>query len=379
MGVTARGLLLLLALTSVTSVAQAQSPKEARVELDKLKQDLDAQRDALRDLDNKERSLLQTLGELDRSLSTLNEQLAAAKAREDERKLAVEQASARVQAAEERQASVRARLRRRLRALYVLGEGGAVRALIGAQSFEDLSYRRRLVEQLAHNDAALVREHARVTAEVEKARETHAARLRDAELERVLVQERTELARVTREERGKAIARIDGEKELRVRVVKEIVERQRALGGLLHEVSKRSGTRPRRGRGVLREGLSWPVRGEVIRRFGTIRERDTGARLTSNGVEIRAGLGAPIGAAADGIIAHVGWLRGFGRIVIVDHGEGHHTLNAHLSSATVARGDEVRKGDTIGLVGDTESINGPKLYFELRARGRPKDPIPYMR
>lgn len=372
-------LVLLLAGLATAGPARAQSVPEARAELDELKKKLNDKRDALRDLDNKERSLYATLGEFDEQRAKLQDRLAAAKTSEETLRRELVEADRSVELAEARLAKLRERLKGRVRALYVLGEGGAVRALIGAESFEDLSYRRRLVERLAESDAALVREHARLAQVVEEQRQTRAAKAAAAKRARLEIQEQAELVEVTFEERKAAVARIENEKELQVRAVKEIVERQRALGGLLHEVQKRSRYKKRRGSGVLKDGLAWPVRGTVIRRFGTIREKNTGARITSNGIEIRAPRGAPVTAAAAGSIAHVGWVRGFGRLIIVDHDEGHHTLHAHLDSTRVARGQSVARGEVIGTVGDAESINGPKLYFELRSGSRPIDPQPYLR
>lgn len=375
---TARLLLLAFLLSAPVARAQARSTSDAQAELAALKQSLEDKRAALRDLDNKERSLLVALGELDETLAALEEEHRAARRREDERRKQLEVVSAELRRDEARLAEVRARLTKRLRALYVLGEGGGVRALIGAESFEDLSYRRRLLETLAKNDAALLEEHARAEKRVRERRALHAALLAEAEEAARRIEEERELFAITREERAAAIARIEAEKELHMRAVREIVERQRELGALVHEVSRTRAHRAKRS-GVLKEGLSWPVKGTLIRRFGTIRERGTGARITSNGLHIRAPLGTPVTAAADGTVAYVGWLRGFGRIVIVDHGEGHHTLHAHLGRTVVESGQAVSRGETLALVGETESMNGPQLYFELRSHGRAVDPEPYLR
>lgn len=371
-------LLVLSLLVSSASLAQGAGIKDARAELESLKQSLDEKRAALQDLDNKERSLIVALGELDETLAALEDEHRAARKREDERRALLERATAELARDEERLAEVQARLRKRLRALYVLGEGGGVRALIGAESFEDLSYRRRLLETLAKNDVVLVEEHARARQRVEERRALHAALLAEAQEAARRIEEERELLALTREERAAAIARIDAEKELHVRAVKEIVERQKELGALVHKVSRGRGHRAARS-GVLKDGLAWPVRGTLIRRFGTIREKGTGARITSNGLHIRAPLGTPVTAAAEGTVVHVGWLRGFGRIVIVDHGEGHHTLHAHLGRTVVESGQMVAKGETLALVGETESLNGPKLYFELRSNGRAVDPEPFLR
>ena len=97
-----------------------------------------------------------------------------------------------------------------------------------------------------------------------------------------------------------------------------------------------------------------------------------------NGVELKAPAGAEVRAVAPGRVVHAGWFKGYGNLVIVDQGDGYHTLVAHLASMTTAMGEEVEAGTLLGTVGDTGSLRGPSLYFEVRERGRPVDPRAWM-
>jgi murein hydrolase activator len=91
-----------------------------------------------------------------------------------------------------------------------------------------------------------------------------------------------------------------------------------------------------------------------------------GTRVPQNGIDITAPLGTPVRAVAAGSVVYVDWLPGYGRTVILDHGGGFYTLYAHASSVAVHRGDRVVEGQTIAGVGDTDSIRGPCLHFEVR-------------
>jgi septal ring factor EnvC (AmiA/AmiB activator) len=113
--------------------------------------------------------------------------------------------------------------------------------------------------------------------------------------------------------------------------------------------------------------------------FGPRRDATTGLQTTHSGVTISAPLGQKVTAVARGRVVHAGWLRGFGQLLILDHGGGYHTLLAHLSRTTAQTGDEVAEGDVIAFVGDSESLTGPCLYFELRAKGRPVNPARWLR
>lgn len=122
----------------------------------------------------------------------------------------------------------------------------------------------------------------------------------------------------------------------------------------------------------LRGRLRLPVRGELINRFGTPRA-DGGSSW--RGVFIRAASGGEVKAVADGRVAFADWLRGFGNLVIVDHGEGYLSIYGYNESVLRRVGQTVRAGDVVASVGNTGGSEESGLYFELRHRGQPIDPL----
>jgi septal ring factor EnvC (AmiA/AmiB activator) len=82
---------------------------------------------------------------------------------------------------------------------------------------------------------------------------------------------------------------------------------------------------------------------------------------------------------ADADVRFAGWFRGFGRLVILDHGAEYFSVSGHLAEMSVAVGDRVARGGVIGAVGETGSLSGPKLYFEIRRGGEPLDPRDWLR
>ena len=349
-------------------------------DLQDLARQLKMRTEALKDLDNRARSLVDGLGELDEGLAQLEDRRRAAQARLQQLQSELHQQERQLGLDEDQLRALRARLQERLRAAAVDGSAGATKALLGAESFTELALRRRFLRVLADNDARLVADVHRaergVLDERAQLKETAAA-LADTLR---LLEDQTTLVQATRDERAAALIRVRSERELLRRTAEELFEKHRELSSIVAKLAAEPRFRPATGRrGILRGHLMPPVQGGVlIRRFGSTVDPTTRAEIVSNGVDLRAEEGAAVVAIADGRIAHAGWLRGFGRIVIVDHGEGHHTLSAHLSRIQVATGDEVRAGEVIGFVGDTESENGPKLYFELREAGRPRDPAPFL-
>ena len=131
---------------------------------------------------------------------------------------------------------------------------------------------------------------------------------------------------------------------------------------------------PASGKGI----LSWPVDGAVTSGFGMRMHPIFHVRKMHTGIDLRAGMGEPIRAAASGTVVYADWRGGYGKCVIIDHGGGLATLYAHQSEILVHVGEQVKRGETIGRVGSTGYSTGPHLHFEVRVNGSPVDPIGYL-
>jgi len=124
--------------------------------------------------------------------------------------------------------------------------------------------------------------------------------------------------------------------------------------------------------------LGPPVFGPLSSHFGYRRDPFTGRVEFHEGVDIRAPLGTPVRATADGKVIYVGKLEGYGKTVIVEHRYGFRTLYAHLSKATVQPGEPVRSGQVIGYVGSTGRSMGPHLHYEVWRGSEKENPIKYI-
>lgn len=115
-------------------------------------------------------------------------------------------------------------------------------------------------------------------------------------------------------------------------------------------------------------GLPWPVQGRVTSTFGS------GSGVNRNGMVIGAAEGSPVKAVHAGRVVFADWMRGFGNLLIIDHGDQIMTLHAHLQHFAVSVGEAVEGGDTIAAVGVSGGRDVPALYFEVRRGGEPIDP-----
>ncbi len=118
----------------------------------------------------------------------------------------------------------------------------------------------------------------------------------------------------------------------------------------------------------------WPCRGELRASFGRIKHPKFKTELPHNGIDIDAPMGADIRAVFDGSVVFAEWFKGYGLTIILDHGSGILSVYAHASAILAEKGEFVAKGSLIGKVGDSGSLSGAYLYFEIREDGRAVDP-----
>ncbi|MBZ0254228.1 MAG: peptidoglycan DD-metalloendopeptidase family protein, partial [Candidatus Methylomirabilis sp.] len=136
--------------------------------------------------------------------------------------------------------------------------------------------------------------------------------------------------------------------------------------------------RPAEGKGAVARLKGWfarPVKGRIVRDFG----RGKGEKFARNGVIFSARPGETVLAAQDGVVLYSGWFKGYGQMLVLDHGSSLLSVYAHLERLLRKPGDGVLKSDPIGRAGDTGSTEGPGLYFEIRLRGQALDPVAWMR
>lgn len=214
--------------------------------------------------------------------------------------------------------------------------------------------------ELAENESAQARE----TRKLDKERAAHAAVV--SRLAGDIAQGRREIGRLKRDE---------------ARLTKLVEEIARALAAKPPEGDKPRGRRvdevadastAAKPFASLKGRLKLPVRGELMNRYGGARE-ETGA--TWKGLFIRSVTGEVVHAVADGRVVYADWLRGFGNLLILDHGKGYMSLYANNDGLLRQVGESVRAGDAVASVGASGGHAESGLYFELRRDGKPFDPL----
>lgn len=307
---------------------------------------------------------------------------------ETEKKLAaiekeIERKTERIKRLEEERTVKKERLKKRVVALYKFGVTGPAKVVFSSDSYMALLKRYRYMQLILEQDAAMIEGYRTYMAELN----TGLARLeKDREETRKLKKELTakkEAAERALRKKQRFLISINRSKRLHKKALKELEESSLELGKMIDGLEDSlvpEGSIGDRGAFSSFKGLlDFPANGDIIAFFGKIRDPRFNTTIFQKGIEIAAPMGADIKAIFDGKVLYADWFRGYGKIIIIDHGEGYYSLSAHASDIKKKVGQEVKRGEVVALAGDTGSLKGPYLYFEIRHKGKPVDPLIWLK
>lgn len=286
---------------------------------------------------------------------------------------AVARASDAVRAITERLSTHEAAMGARLRALYERGRLGYLDVVIGAADFQDTLSRSYLTGRVVGSDLRLFRQ----VADEQRQRDEFRAAL--SEREQQLADEharwtasRAQSARLATDRR-RILERVRGERLAQEAAIRELETESARISAIIraNAPGRLGGPEWTLGNGA----LLWPVPGRITSGYGQRVHPIFHTPEFHTGIDIGATWGSPVRAAADGTVLFTGWMRGYGMLVILDHGGGISTTYSHLSSYGVTVGSRVHRGDVIGRIGSTGWSTGPHLFFEVRRDGQPVDPL----
>ena len=323
-------------------------------------------------------SLLAEIEQLDREMTRRSQELDWVDRRIRETTERITTNEAEVGTRRQEVAKRRSELKRRSRRLYRMSREGLVGLLLGGDELIDLRSRYHYLQVLLDRDVKRVGECRAAMADLaRRLKELDADRRAMSELRRALA-EAQRAAEEQRQQKQSFLRKILSSTDLRRKALDEGRAATRELGTKIADAGR---AQPRAGRSFRssRGKLPCPVAGTIRTGFGTVRDDKLDEDIRHPGISLDAARGAEVKAVHGAKVAFAGYFKGFGRLVILDHGEGFFTLYAHLGQIKVSQGAEVEAGTLLGTVGDTGSVSRVKLYFELRFRGRPINPARWVR
>ena len=280
---------------------------------------------------------------------------------------------------------------KRIVALYKIHRlGGMAHVSSSNESLFDLIKQKDSFERILEKDQTRITEYLQSIRKLNALMETQQAQKHELEQLKSELGKQQQMVTVERNKRSRLLSEIQNQRQLELAAQKRLVESSANLDKEIEAITKsvfeNAGQRDSDGEKLPKESfvrlkglLKMPVKGKVISSFGTYKNPRNNITLYRNGIDIQADRGEPIRAISSGKVLFAKWFKGYGNMIIIDHGGHYYSVYANIDELFKQAGDLVEKNEVIATVGDSGSLIGPKLYFEIRYYGKPQNPMDWIR
>ncbi|HKI83340.1 MAG TPA: peptidoglycan DD-metalloendopeptidase family protein [Candidatus Krumholzibacteria bacterium] len=378
-------LLLLGVLKSTPVSAQSQNDPA----LDDKQQQLEQLRSEIKKSRNKANALAQDEGKQLKRLQALEQEAADTKklldglnARQDELLQEVSSLQSEIARSDSSASLRRARLASQLRHMYMYRSQSTFAVLATSGELDQLGRKMRAMTSIARAERSFIEDIQESRSVLQDKEAELDERLAQLEQNRGQVQQQRARVDALKQERREQLDQIKKERNRWDSSLKELQQSAAQLEDLMTQLEKQGqkhGAQLNADFPALKGQLIMPVAGSITQGFGRSVHPRFKTVVVNRGINIAAAMGAPIRVVAQGVVDYVNWLPGYGKCIIVNHGDGWYTLYAHCSQIFPAVSATVQSGEVIAEVGDTGSLDGSQLYFEIRHGKTPVDPAPWFR
>ena len=348
-------------------------------ELDHLRKEIADYERKIKNTSDREKSEIERLNEIDEEISLVRNLIYRLRREEKIKEKSITQAEVTIEKKESEHTSLVNRYAKRVTHTYKKGRLSDLEKLLDAKSWRQAVYRAKYIKIISEHDRSLADEIRRNLVEIETKRTVMERELidirkideeklsrkkwleqrrrvrnkelgnlkRDRQKMSVALNERKKAA----QQMGSIISRLERERVARIAEL----ERRRKEMELLGSVPFKE----------LKGKLPWPIEGKVISRFGTYQNPNLITVTENTGIDIHGSEGTEVRSIYDGIVTTVTYIRGYGNTVILDHGDGFYSVYTHVMDVDVEENSYVNARDIIAHVGDSGSLEGTKLHFEI--------------
>ena len=350
-------------------------------ELEKLKTQIEERRKKSKEAAKKERSILWNIEEIDYKQGIMKKELRLLDYQLKKKEGDIVFVNTEINGLKKEIDKKSSLLKERLKVVYKNRTGGYLQVLFASKDYSTLMRRYKYIKLIVDRESELINSYKdslnkinNKKIELEKGKEEilyYKNNLTDKEDE--IKSERSKKVAILQEVRT--------EKELYDKLVKELEESASQLSKMIDQLSSAKDKEPLSLSGRFKEEmgrLRWPVSGNIVGYFGKQKHPKFNTYIVRKGIDIAAREGDKIKAVFIGKVVYADWFKGYGMLIILDHGEGYYTVYGNASRLLVSSGDHVAKDHVIAEAGDTGISREGNLYFEIRYKGEPQDPIRWL-
>jgi len=368
-------ILLLLMILPVS--AQNKKIERNRKDLERIRSEIESYKSRIKNESAKEKNILNILSALDQEIDITRSLLEQLKTEDQQRSQAILKVQRVLMDKTDELERLRALYKKRLVYFYKYGRIKDFELLLSTESFNQLLLWVKYQSLLAANDRRnyqnLLEKKNNVEENKNKLKEDILARRRIIK-EKSVEDQNLQTRKIEREE---LLTSVQQNKQLYLQKIKEYEDSAAEIERLIssrEQIRIAEGGQQQGNFYQLRGKMIWPANGTIITKFGKYKHPQLKTVTENIGIDIKAQYGEEVRVVGDGVVTAITWQRGRGNIVIVNHFSGYYSVYTHLSKIFVQIDDEIKLGQVIGEVGDSGSLRGPMLHFEIWQNGKVINP-----
>jgi septal ring factor EnvC (AmiA/AmiB activator) len=267
-------------------------------------------------------------------------------------------------------------LNERIKAIHKRQRGGNALMLTSAADYQDLMVKSKYMSLLAHYEKRVIKDYSKDLSEINVKKQELENLNRKLSDSRKNTMKKKEEMRSERIKKGKLLAIVKKKRSEQEKKINELKTSSNELLSMVSRFKKRSIPQSITGKGfrASKGKLPWPADGSVVIPYGNYKDPDLQATVFKNGIEIKLTPGINPKAVAGGRVVYANTFKGYGNLLIIDHGNGFHSLYGNLEEISFKSGELLIGGMDVGKAGISKTLKYPALYFEIRYKGKPQEP-----
>ncbi len=369
--------ILTLLFMDLSEAEERSSIEITRSQIQQIEKDLLEQQEELLSIDIKEKNILGEVERLEKDMALNREALRELSSQIKKVSREIQDGQGRIQQLNRSSLAVKGCLKERLVAFYKFGRPGYVRLLAASDTLQEfqkiVKYMKTIMEQDRQILDMLARQRSQVENELDMLKENMAK----IEVLKKAKDRRMALLEKNIEKRVFLLMKVHREKEFYAKAVEELKGAAQALNQTMMYLEMEEGERPLpKGFAEMKGKLPLPLKGKILR---DVKQFGSNPFMHKKGIYIKGSPGEEIRSVFPGRIDYSGWFKGYGQLMIINHGSHYYSIFAHFEERIKEKGEMVSGGEVVGLVGDPGWHVGPGIYFEIRKGGNCLDPKKWLK
>ncbi len=363
-----------------------QRIKEENERLKKIDEQIKSVKNEINNLEKKENGYLETLHKIEKLLLETEKELQTIERDLEHAHKEIKQGEDEFIVEKEKLKEKTRVLENKLREIYKHNRANYLVLLLSSENFSDFITRYRYLKNILSQDAKIISDIRQQMKRIENKKISLENREEILSLLKKAVEKEKENVEFSIKAKRSIIKKINSQKTAYLKSLEELeqssLEIKNIIGRIYQKQKQRETPQKRESPGITlkpKKGIfALPVQGKLISKYGRQKNSDFNTYTFNSGIDVSAPLGEVVRAAGSGEVIYTGSIKGYGQIIIIDHGGRTTTLYAHLSKILIDIRDKIKKGQIIGQVGDSGAVASPRLHFEVRVEGKPTDPMNWL-